>query len=424
MGVYIAVANYKPYIMRKNCTLLLCSFILTFLSASAQMSNTIYGLYRQMTPPNVAFVSLDPVTGLVTPIGNASLSTTINTTGVSLNPYELSYSYQDEDSWLSISLLDGSILSDVTVTLPNTNGDFNNFRFNTADSTMYGLYSQVIYNPTTGTYSGDMRLATCDLSTGAVSLVSPSSIATSYTMAGAVINPHLMVYYFITQGNLRGLDLYNGTIFSDPQITIPSGGNSFDNFAYSCADTTMYGLIMQNGVKCLGKIDVTTGVVTPLPTLLNLDNYVMNAATIDPVNGIYYFETSLAAGITLLGLSLVDGSIVSSVTIPNGYYFDMFRSQSDCFEAAAYRPNPAASSLNISELALQMGPIPCAEELRLDALETIDRIDIQDATGKTIQTLFPNSSSVKISTATLSSGFYQLQISSKQNQTSKRIIVQ
>jgi hypothetical protein len=62
--------------------------------------------------------------------------------------------------------------------------------------------------------------------------------------------------------------------------------------------------------------------------------------------------------------------------------------------------------------------------LRLDALETIDRIDIQDATGKTIQTLFPNSSSVKISTATLSSGFYQLQISSKQNQTSKRIIVQ
>jgi hypothetical protein len=71
-----------------------------------------------------------------------------------------------------------------------------------------------------------------------------------------------------------------------------------------------------------------------------------------------------------------------------------------------------------------MGPNPCADELRLDALETIDRIDIQDATGKTIQTLFPNSTSVKISTAAFSSGFYQLQISSKQNHTSKRIIVQ
>ena len=410
--------------MRKNCTLLLCSFFLTFLSASAQMSNTIYGLYGQSFPPSIAFVSLDPVTGLVTPIGNPSLSNTINTTGVSLNPYDMSYSYQDEDSWLSISLLDGSILSDVTVTLPNANGDFNNFRFNTADSTMYGLYSQVVYDPTTGTYSGDMRLATCELSSGAVSLVSPTSIASSYTMSGAVINPHLMVYYFITEDKMRGLDLYNGTIFSDPQITIPSGGNSFDNFAYSCADTTMYGLIMQNGVKCLGKIDVTTGVVTPLPTLLNLDNYVMNAATIDPLNGIYYFETSLSAGITLLGLSLLDGSIVSSVTIPNDYYFDMFRSQSDCFEAAAYRPNPAASNLNMPELSLQMGPNPCANELRLDALETIDRIDIQDATGKTIQTLFPNSTSVKISTTAFTSGFYQLQISSKQNHTSKRIIVQ
>ena len=410
--------------MRKNCTLLLCSFFLTFLSASAQMSNTIYGLYGQSFPPSIAFVSLDPVTGLVTPIGNPSLSNTINTTGVSLNPYDMSYSYQDEDSWLSISMLDGSILSDVTVTLPNANGDFNNFRFNTADSTMYGLYSQVVYDPTTGTYSGDMRLATCDLSSGAVSLVSPTSIASSYTMSGAVINPHLMVYYFITEDKMRGLDLYNGTIFSDPQITIPSGGNSFDNFAYSCADTTMYGLIMQNGVKCLGKIDVTTGVVTPLPTLLNLDNYVMNAATIDPLNGIYYFETSLSAGITLLGLSLLDGSIVSSVTIPNDYYFDMFRSQSDCFEAAAYRPNPAASNLNMPELSLQMGPNPCANELRLDALETIDRIDIQDATGKTIQTLYPNSTSVKISTTAFTSGFYQLQISSKQNHTSKRIIVQ
>jgi hypothetical protein len=102
----------------------------------------------------------------------------------------------------------------------------------------------------------------------------------------------------------------------------------------------------------------------------------------------------------------------------------MFRSQSDCFEAAAYRPNPAASNLNMPEFSLQMGPNPCTKELRLDALETIDRIDIQDATGKTIQTLFPNSTSVKISTTAFTSGFYQLQISSEQNHTSKRIIVQ
>ena len=87
----------------------------------------------------------------------------------------------------------------------------------------------------------------------------------------------------------------------------------------------MYGLIMENGVKCLGKINATTGVVTPLPTLLNLDNYIMNAATIDPVNGVYYFETMIGNNIALLGISLLDGSIVSSATIANGFYFDMFK---------------------------------------------------------------------------------------------------
>ncbi|MEY3503679.1 MAG: hypothetical protein RL349_270, partial [Bacteroidota bacterium] len=116
--------------------------ILTF----GQLGNNMYGLYRQMNPSSVSFVEMDPVSGNITPIGNQVLSTTINTTGVSLNPYDLSYSYQDDDSWLSISLQNGSILADVVVNLPSVTGDFNNFRFNTSDSVMYGLYSQVVYN--------------------------------------------------------------------------------------------------------------------------------------------------------------------------------------------------------------------------------------------------------------------------------------
>ena len=134
-----------------------CSIIILGFSKSIAQSGTMFGLYRQMTPSSVSLVSMDPVTGIITPVGNQVLSTTINLTGVGLNPYNFSYNYQDDDSWLSLSLLDGTILSDVTINLPSTTGNFNNFRFNAADSIMYGLYSQVIYNPTTGTYSGDMR---------------------------------------------------------------------------------------------------------------------------------------------------------------------------------------------------------------------------------------------------------------------------
>ncbi|MFN5311612.1 MAG: T9SS type A sorting domain-containing protein [Flavobacteriales bacterium] len=387
-----------------------------------QLGNNMYGLYRQMNPSSVSFVEMDPVSGTITPIGNQVLSTTINTTGVSLNPYDLSYSYQDDDSWLSISLQNGSILADVVVNLPSVTGDFNNFRFNTSDSVMYGLYSQVVYNQATGTYSGDMRLASCDLSTGLVSLISPTSIATSYTMAGAVINPHLMVYYFISEGKLRGLDIYNGTIFSNPTISIPSGGNSFDNFAYNCADTTMYGLIMQNGVKCLGKIDAASGVVTPLPTQLNLPNYIMNAASIDPFNGIYYFESMLGAGVTLIGLSLQDGSIVSSVQIPNGAYFDMFRIESDCFEAAPTRVNPASYLTEVNNIDINITPNPAGKQLKITASQNPLSIEIYNAQGQKMSGYWSSQPSQQLDIDHLDSGMYMLKVQFSNTSKSIRFI--
>ena len=344
----------------------------------------------------------------MTPVGNQVLSNIVNSTGVSLNPYEMSYSYQDDDSWLSLSVLDGSILSDVTVNLPSATGDFNNFRFNTADSIMYGLYSQVTYDPITGQYAGDMRLASCNLSTGLVSLISPSSVATSYTMAGAVINPHLMVYYFISEGKLKGLDLYNGSIFSQPIITIPSGGDSFDNFAYNCGDTTMYGLIMQNGVKCLGKIDAATGIVTPLATQLNLPNYIMNAATIDPLSGIYYFETMSNTGVVLMGLSLIDGSIVSSVEIPNGAYFDMFRIENDCFEAFPTRVNPAAHLNILQPTALEFGPNPFSSFVAVKLSEKPTEVKLHNALGQAFPISWDFTTELHVDFPQLEKGFYWL----------------
>jgi hypothetical protein len=336
----------------------------------------------------------------------------------------MSYTYQDEDSWLSVDLQNGSVLNDVTVTLPSASGDFNNFRFNTADTNMYGLYSQVLYDPITGSYTGDMRLATCDLATGSVTLISQSSIAQSYVMAGSTIDPYLMVYYFESEGKFVGIDLYNGQIYSEPVITLMGVETPFDNFAYSCVDTTMYGLIMDNGVKWLGKINVTNGEVTLLPTQLNYDNYIMNSGgSIDPVNLIYYFQTMDSVGVNLVGLSLLDGSVVSQVVVSsNGDSFDMFRIESDCYQAETTRLNPATASMNEQEVSVKLFPNPVQEELQIVASRSIQVLEILQLNGTISYSNIPNETSARISLAGLSPGMYIVNVKTIAGSESYRFV--
>lgn len=392
-------------------TFKLLLFFIPFFSIG-QLGNTMYGLYRNNNSSSVQLATIDPTTGVINVLG-PNLGNTINLTGVSLNPYNYTYTYQDQDSWLSVDLTNGGIVNDVMVYLPNATGNFDNFKFNTSDTTMYGIFSQVLYNPTTGVYSGDMRLATCDLSTGQVALISPASVASSYVMAGSSINPHLMVYYFISEGKLMGIDLYNGSIYTQPLISIPSGGDSFDNFAYSCVDTTMYGLIVDHGVGVLslGKINASTGVVTPLPTALNYDNYIMNGgATIDPINLIYYFETmDNNAQIYLVGLSLLDGTIVSNVMLPpSGTYFDMARIDGDCYGAAPSRLNPSLQ-LEESTWSLSIAPNPSSDVVTINSNSQIEYQRCYGMDGKTVPEITMDGNN-QISIKSFPKGVYMLEV--------------
>lgn len=379
----------------------------------AQVDNTIYGLYQILNPPSFQFASIDPLTGQVTPIGSSVLSTMVNATGSALNPYSQTYSYQDEDSWLSIDLQTGAVVNDVMVTLPNSAGNFDNFRFNAADSNMYGLYSQVITDPITGFVNLDLKLATCDLTNGLVTLISPNSVGQSYTMSGSTIDPFLMVYYFESEGKFVGIDLYNGAIYSEPTISVAGVGSSFSNFAYSCADTSVYGLIMNNGVKALGKINPQTGVVTTLPTVLNFDNYVMNSGgAIDPVSLVYYFQTIDTSGQNkLVGLSLLDGSVASQSCISTvGNYFTMYRIQSDCYEADISRLDPMAAISEKNDMNVQVYPNPAQDFLNLSADGTIDQVEIFNADGSIVQQVNPNVKNMQLPIHTLTDGVYFLSI--------------
>ena len=113
---------------------------------------------------------------------------------------------------------------------------------------------------------------------------------------------------------------------------------------------------MENGVKALGKINPQTGMVTELPTALNYDNCVMNSGgAIDPVNLVYYFQTlDTTSQIKMVGLSLLDGSVVSESYISsNGNYFIMYRIQNDCYDANPSRLNPIASLAENNTINIQ-----------------------------------------------------------------------
>jgi len=385
----------------------------------------MYGLYQVVNPPSVRLATFNPVNGQLNIIGSSVLSTMVNATGSTLNPYNQTYSYQDEDSWLSVDLQSGIVINDVVASLPNTIGSFNNFRFNTADTTMYGLYCQVFTDPNTGFVTSDIRLAECDVTSGQVSLISSNSIANNYTASGSTVDPFLMVYYFESEGKFMGLDLYNGEIYSEPTITIPSHGLSFDNFAYSCADTSIYGLIMSNaGVKSLGKINPQSGVVTALPTALSFDNYVMNSGgAIDPVNLVYYFQTMNPSGqINMVGLSLLDGSIVSQSAVGGGNYFIMYRIQSDCYAASPSRLNPMNNVNEQNVVLFQIHPNPANDKLFLSANSIVERLEVLDVFGQVVERFTPNEMNLHLSVEGLAKGLYYLRVSSNASSSTERFI--
>jgi hypothetical protein len=233
-----------------------------------------------------------------------------------------------------------------------------------------------------------------------------------------------MVYYFESEGKFVGIDLYNGQIYSEPVITLMGVETPFDNFAYSCVDTTMYGLIMDNGVKWLGKINVTNGEVTLLPTQLNYDNYIMNSGgSIDPVNLIYYFQTMDSVGVNLVGLSLLDGSVVSQVVVSsNGDSFDMFRIESDCYQAETTRLNPATASMNEQEVSVKLFPNPVQEELQIVASRSIQVLEILQLNGTISYSNIPNETSARISLAGLSPGMYIVNVKTIAGSESYRFV--
>lgn len=428
----------------KSLIFTLFTFSCTF--SFSQLGNTMYGLARTTNPPGVYIATMNPVTGIATNIGQASVSSSINLTGAALNPYSNQFCFFRDNGLKSIDLSTGLITNTATINNPNGTGNFNLFRFNTSDSLMYGLSSRNITNPQTGQVTGAMYLATIDAITGTITEISPTSIGQGFAYSGSAIDPHQMVFYYSSGSQLIGLDMYTGGIFSNPTLTFPNGGEYFDNFTYSCADTTMYGLVRSNyytsvynpitGVTTqvfdsaavhLGKVNAMTGEVTKIGTQsVGVSSFSINgSSTIDPVNSIYYFISgSSSVGLSIYGVSLQTGLVVSQGTISNAgaLYFDMMRFQSDCYESSATRLNPTAELNEATTSVPKTFPNPFSAELTIVSEETMESYELFSANGMKLISGILSGREATVNTEVLSEGIYYLNVYTTVGKTTHKIV--
>jgi hypothetical protein len=421
----------------------------------AQTGSTLYGIVRQnyyslVTDPFDSTITYqqfdsatirmgftDPAVGFVSNSGTSTYNQAINLTGAALNPYDNTYIFLGGYGINTFDIATGNIINQVAMNNPLGFSYFDNFRFNNADSSMYGLSRRDYFDPITNSMQPGVFLAKANTLTGLLTEISPVAVAPGFSYSGSAIDPYQMVYYFALGNNLIGLDLYNGSVYSNVSMSI-TDGFAFGNFTYSCADTGLYGLVRQNYFSYipdtlfpgdsiqildsatikLGKVDPATGIVTNIsPGSVIQGGYTINGgAAIDPDNMIYYFST----GNSIVGVSLVTGLVTSNsgYTFADGQYFDLMRNFENCISASPLRTNPNITSIDEKGdwETIELYPNPITNYLVARSNSIIKQIEINQLDGRKIYSQEANDNKVNVDMSAFINGMYIVKLITANNQ--------
>lgn len=404
--------------------------------------NMSYDVFDSAT---VRLGAIDPLSGVVTNLSNSAYSIGINLTGATIDPYQNHYYISSGFNMLTFDINSGDLINNAPISGPIASGAFQNYRFNPSDSTVYGMIPNNFYS----TYFDSLSMSTIEVldsshirfgsinpATGVYSLIGSTPYKNIYTLAGNSIDPYQMVYYYSAVDTLVGIDLYTGAPFTEATIQLPPNA-IFENIAYSCADTSIYGLTRQNFVSFyfdslimdymyvtdsttfhLSKIDPNTGAVTFIsPYNIQVGGNLTGGAFIDPNTMTYFFSH----GLNIVGVSLTTGLITSSVPKiypSNEMAFDMMRASQNCFGASRIRPNPAVSieEVNALENELVLFPNPVQNELTISSDVALQSITIVDLMGNKLVRSIENN----VNVAQLPAGIYLAYISTSEGKTYTR----
>jgi len=365
---------------------------------------------------------LKPTVGLVSNlgIGATNMAGGFYLGGGSINQTNNTFNLVGSSILRSFNLNTGNLIQQTTINNFATTGTtiFDNVRFNNSTASLYGLARVRVNNQLQGMY-----LAKLNTVTGNLLQISQNSVGNQIALRGAVINPLQMIYYFSDGPKFVGLDLYNGTVFSNPNYVFSNPEYyGFTNIAFNCANNEIYGLIQGKipGVNPLwpvnfiyylrlAKINPATGVVTELSNV-NLPGQTFSlgaAATIDETNGLYYYNN----GQNILGISLTTGLLVSNapITLQDAGSIYFITNYNNCIGTSPMRPNPML--LNDTDFllddAIAIYPNPVEKTLKIKSKLSINAIEVFESNGRMIKNM---SNQKEIDVENLASGIYFLKI--------------
>ena len=405
-------------------TLLLIGILATAFQVNAQSTDELYTVvskYNAQTGSTTRMGKLNPTDGIVTNVGEATSPNIFNVTGGSLNQTTNRFNLVSTNFMMSFDIFTGNIINELPITsFYEGTTYFANVRYNNSNNKLYGLASTFTENnQLIGMYLSELNSENGDLTQ-----LSQTSIGEGYQLAGTAIDPEEMVYYYSTGSKFMGIDLYNGAVYSNPDIVFSNPNEfNFTNFSYNCADKTVYGLVVENTqvqdpqvsfpfsiyLMRFGKINPTSGEVTnisevPLPTAA----YSVNAgSTIDPITGTYYFSN----GSNVYGISLETGLVTSTTAINNeeGSVINMMTNYYNCLGAVATRPNSTLTLPQDSiETKVSLYPNPTSSMLMISSSLPIDSVEIIDLQGKTVK--MSQVSANQIDVQDLQAGVYVLKL--------------
>lgn len=391
--------------------------------------------------------TIDPLTGIVLNSGTAAYNMGINLSGATINPYSNEYYIGSGFNLLTFDIDEGELVNNVPITGELPSSAFQNIRFNPSDSLIYGMVPNNFYSSyydstlmeTIEVYdSTQIRFGSLNPMTGEYSLIGSASLGNIYTLAGNSIDPYQMVYYYSSVSKLVGIDLYTGEIFSEAPFIMPETA-IFDHITYSCADTSIYGIVRQNYISTvydsllmgdfevvdsttfrLSKVDPNTGEVTFIsPINIEAGGNLTGGSFIDPASMTFYFSH---AG-DIVGVSLETGLITSSVPRTfeaDAFTLDMMRSTENCWGAEKMRPNTVLvkEAMN-EEFRVDLFPNPAQNEINLQLSTELDRVELLDLNGKVILTTQES----PIDILSLPSGIYIVKIIAKTGEMAVKKVV-